>query len=52
MKKTELKKLKSCKCFHSGDKRHDTYEKQRRYVQSLGNVWAMENFNATRPYFC
>lgn len=41
--------------FHDQEcygKPHDTYRNQERYVRSLGNVWAMENYNATRPYFC
>ena len=32
-------------------KPHDTYRNQEKYVRSLGNRWAMENFEATRPYF-
>lgn len=51
MKKTELKKLKGSKCFHSGGIYHDTYAKQQKYVKSLGNIWAMQNFEATKPYF-
>ena len=40
------------KCFHEGGVGHDTYAKQKQYVDSLGNKWASENFEATRPYFC
>lgn len=39
------------KCFHKGGVFHDTYREQEKYVKSLGNKWAMENFEATRPYF-
>ena len=42
---------KESKSFHTGGYRHDTYANQARYVSSLGNRWAEENFNATRPYF-
>ena len=42
---------KSSKCFHEGGVYHDTYARQRSYVNSLGNRWASENFEATRPYF-
>ena len=41
----------SSKSFHKGGYDHDTYREQGRYVESLGNQWASENFNATRPYF-
>lgn len=34
--------------FHGGG---DTYANQEAYVRSLGNQHAMENFNATKPYF-
>lgn len=34
--------------FHGGG---NTYANQEAYVKSLGNKWATENFNATRPYF-
>lgn len=37
--------------FHTGGTHHDTYANQARYVASLGNKWASENFEATRPYF-
>ena len=39
------------KCFHKGGVFHDTYREQGRYVASLGNRWASENFEATKPYF-
>ena len=39
---------KPSKCFHGGG---DTYANQKKYVDSLGNKWASENFEATRPYF-
>ena len=39
------------KSFHTGGSHHDTYANQARYVAGLGNQWASENFNATRPYF-
>ena len=41
----------SLKSFHKGGYDHDTYREQERYVSSLGNRWAEENFKATRPYF-
>ena len=41
----------SSKSFHEGGTYHDTYARQARYVHSLGNKWASENFEATRPYF-
>ena len=41
----------SNECFHKGSYDHDTYREQGRYVESLGNQWASENFNATKPYF-
>ena len=44
-------KSSSSKSFHEGGFYHDTYASQARYVSSLGNQWASENFNATRPYF-
>lgn len=37
--------------FHIGGSHHDTYAEQEKYVNSLGNQWASENFKATRPYF-
>lgn len=37
--------------FHTGGSHHDTYANQKAYVDSLGNKWASENFEATRPYF-
>ena len=40
----------SSRSFHSGGSHHDTYENQARYVESLGNQYASENFNATKPY--
>lgn len=42
---------KLSKCFHKGGVFHDTYAEQEKYVRSLGNKWAMENFEATKPYF-
>ena len=45
------RRWKEDRCFHKGGKYHDTYARQRKYVQSLGNIWAMENFEATKPYF-
>ena len=41
----------SSRSFHTGGSHHDTYANQERYVNSLGNKWASENFEATRPYF-
>lgn len=41
----------SSQSFHKGGYDHDTYREQGRYVESLGNQWASENFNATKPYF-
>jgi hypothetical protein len=41
----------SSKSFHTGGSHHDTYANQARYVAGLGNRWASENFEATRPYF-
>jgi len=41
----------SSRSFHEGGSHHDTYAAQERYVAGLGNQWASENFNATRPYF-
>ena len=49
-KETQEKKVNE-KCFHEGGSHHDTYSRQERYVSSLGNKWASENFEATRPYF-
>lgn len=45
------KNSSSSKSFHQGGANHDTYANQARYVGSLGNRWASENFEATRPYF-
>ena len=41
----------SSRSFHTGGSHHDTYARQAKYVSSLGNKWASENFEATRPYF-
>ena len=41
----------SSRSFHEGGSHHDTYANQARYVAGLGNQWASENFEATRPYF-
>ena len=41
----------SSRSFHEGGSHHDTYARQAKYVSSLGNKWASENFEATRPYF-
>lgn len=48
----EVEKEIADKCFHKGGAMHDTYAEQEKYVHSLGNKWAEENFNATKPYFC
>ena len=47
----KLGKHSKQKSFHTGGYNHDTYREQEKYVRSLGNKWAEENFNATRPYF-
>ena len=44
-------KQQSSGSFYTGGSHHDTYANQEAYVKSLGNKWAEENFNATRPYF-
>lgn len=44
-------KQRSSGSFHTGGVYHDTYREQGRYVHSLGNKWASENFEATKPYF-
>lgn len=44
-------KQRGSRSFYTGGPYHDTYANQKQYVDSLGNKWASENFEATRPYF-